>query len=441
MSAVTFPEGAKAKDAERGEPRQRPPIPFVPKSFTHPMTTEDTTRSVYVKLDGGLKEKVNLYKGGDTEELCKYYMVLDDMFKKKNLLQQWNDNDAEAMRIVELGETPENESALLELRGKKAAAINEAFNLVDRTLDGAAKETWRECKQRACDKEWKDAQDAVQPARGKTWESLAIARRFFSLTVMVKDAAEQQKNYHENYVKQPRGMKVRDFVTRNHHLNAYYPYLLCMADTDGAPDDMPREDTKLTEMRLSQVVLRAQTRQVQDGWYAIHGSKIPTDVNQLRDELDPINVQVQRRLKQDQLNRKNQDSVHGSSSDKKNGTVRFMSGGEGKKTDTGRIPRKPKGNGNKGDEQQRHCNLCAQFGGNHSTHNTSVCRRWTKEGKQQAGWKQQRPNGNGKRDFAASLEKQEKEIHALKKLLKKKHKKRKRAYQYASDSSSDEESK
>ena len=64
-----------------------------------------------------------------------------------------------------------------------------------------------------------------------------------------------------------------------------------------------------------------------------------------------------------------------------------------------------------------------------------------KEGKQQAGWKQQRPNGNGKRDFAASLEKQEKEIHALKKLLKKKHKKRKRAYQYASDSSSDEESK
>jgi predicted lipoprotein len=118
-----------------------------------------------------------------------------------------------------------------------------------------------------------------------------------------------------------------------------------------------------------------------------------------------------------------------------------MSGGEGKKTDTGRIPRKPKGNGNKGDEQKRHCNLCAQFGGNHSTHNTSVCRRWTKEGKQQAGWKQQRPNGNGKRDFAASLEKQEKEIHALKKLLKKKHKKRKRAYQYASDSSSDEESK
>eukprot|EP01082_Thalassiosira_pseudonana_P014491 g13091.t1 g13091 contig7:850591-850911(-) len=106
MSAVTFPEGAKAKDAERGEPRQRPPIPFVPKSFTHPMMTEDTTRSVYVKLDGGLKEKVNLYKGGDTEELCKYYMVLDDMFKKKNLLHQWNDNDAEAMRIVELGKTP-----------------------------------------------------------------------------------------------------------------------------------------------------------------------------------------------------------------------------------------------------------------------------------------------------------------------------------------------
>eukprot|EP01082_Thalassiosira_pseudonana_P006106 g5260.t1 g5260 contig2:107487-108110(-) len=164
-----------------------------------------------------------------------------------------------------------------------------------------------------------------------------------------------------------------------------------MADTDGAPDDMPREDTKLTEMRLSQVVLRAQTQQVQD---------------------------VQRRLKQDQLNRKNQDSVHGSSSDKKNGTARFMSGGEGKKTDTGRIPRKPKGNGNKGNEQKRHRNLCAQFGGNHSTHNTSVCRRWTKEGKQQAGWKQQRPNGNGKRDFAASLEKQEKEIHALKKLLK-----------------------
>eukprot|EP00970_Alexandrium_tamarense_P011133 scaffold2365_cov111-Alexandrium_tamarense.AAC.3 len=120
-------------------------------------------------------------------------------------------------------------------------------------------------------------------------------------------------------------MKVRDFVTRNHRLNAYYPYLLCMADTDGAPDDIPREDTKLTEMRLSQGVLRAQTQQVQDGWYAIHGSKIPTDVNQLRDELDPINVQVQRRLKQDQLNRKNQDSVHGSSSDKKNGTDHFMS--------------------------------------------------------------------------------------------------------------------
>ena len=120
---------------------------------------------------------MNLYKGGDTEELCKYYMVLDDMFKKKNLLQQWNDNDAEAMRIVELGETPENESALLELRGKKAAANNEAFNPVDRTLDGAAKETWRECKQRACDKEWKDAQDAVQPARGKTWESLVASSR------------------------------------------------------------------------------------------------------------------------------------------------------------------------------------------------------------------------------------------------------------------------
>jgi hypothetical protein len=156
MSAVTFPDGTKAKDVERGKPRQRPPIPFVPKSFT----TEDTTHSVYVKLDGGLKQKVNLYKGGDTEELCKYYMVFDDMFKKKNLLQQWNDNDAEAMRIVELGETQENESALLELRGNKAAAINEAFNQVDHTLDGNAKETWRECKQRACDKEWKDAQDA-----------------------------------------------------------------------------------------------------------------------------------------------------------------------------------------------------------------------------------------------------------------------------------------
>eukprot|EP00970_Alexandrium_tamarense_P011134 scaffold2365_cov111-Alexandrium_tamarense.AAC.4 len=102
-------------------------------------------------------------------------MVLDDMFKKKNLLQQWNVNNAEAMRIIELGETPENESALLDLRANKATAINEAFNLVDCALDGAAKETWRECKQRALDKEWKDAQDAVQPARGKTRKSPVVA--------------------------------------------------------------------------------------------------------------------------------------------------------------------------------------------------------------------------------------------------------------------------
>ena len=101
------------------------------------------------------------------------------------------------------------------------------------------------------------------------------------------------------------------------------------------------------------------------------------------------------------------------------------------------IPRKPKHACSEYMEVEKHCDFCKKHGGAHTTHNTSECRRYKKDGTPTRGTITRQGKGSGnnqnsKKSYAQVVARMEK----LEKSLKKVNKKcKKRCHHKESDSS------
>ena len=86
----------------------------------------------------------------------------------------------------------------------------------------------------------------METPRGQTWKTFRMVRVEFMLTVLKKDAAEQERYYMLFNVVKPWGMSYRDFQMRMTTMNGYIPLLPCIKDSDMATDATVRMNVPIT---------------------------------------------------------------------------------------------------------------------------------------------------------------------------------------------------
>ena len=82
--ARAVPDGLKNREAERGNPRERPPIPFVPEIEE----LEEKVQTLKVKISAGQEQKVRLYQGGTKETFLSFLQTYQRLLEKKGLLKK-----------------------------------------------------------------------------------------------------------------------------------------------------------------------------------------------------------------------------------------------------------------------------------------------------------------------------------------------------------------
>jgi hypothetical protein len=117
--------------------------------------------------------------------------------------------------------------------------------------------------------------------------------------------------------------------------------------------------------------------------------------------------------------------------------------GKGKRKGTGsndvRVPKKTR--------HEKSCALCQKHGGAHTTHNTSECRKYEKDGTLQKGFGAkaavgQKRHGSGKKELRNSFAQVMERFSKLEKAVKKSHKcARKKKHCHESSDTSDSDSK
>ena len=90
MSLVrAVPEGLKDREAERGKPRTRPPIPYVPEACE--MADDAVSRrSLKVKISANQEQKVAIYNGGTQEHFVQHVQSVKGVLRKMGLDEKYD---------------------------------------------------------------------------------------------------------------------------------------------------------------------------------------------------------------------------------------------------------------------------------------------------------------------------------------------------------------
>jgi len=265
--------------------------------------------------------------------------------------------------------------------------------------------------------------------RRKSYASLWECIDFHKLTVYSVDAAERQRFYMLCNLRKPIKSSIQSHVTRMETLNKYLGFLPTIKNSPQAVastelGNVPFNETTLASIVLSHlpVAWRAQ--------YALTHVLVPESPRAILNDLE--NIKKLFAEKANEAARANKAKVAAAT-----------------KADE-RVPRKGKRTNGGGPEKgtptkgrtDKYCKWCKAVDGQYTTHNTTECRRFNKDGSQKdrltkpfdSAKKPWKKPGSGNTQQISHLTE---EIDKLKKRLKKSNKRGKKRARDSSDSDSD----
>ena len=399
----------RAADAHRGNQRGKAPIPFKPET----VEKDEDYNSVKIKVTKDYEERFVLFSGGTAEQMCKHFQQIDGVLKKQgrrelSVKQEDNAKDAKELLTSHMEMKPSDEEASKEAsddessddesssdesstetskkkttklerwkqqRDKLRKAITTsqtivsdqaslAFRLQEGLFDVEPRAIYSKIHTEICLQAYDDEDgNLVETPRGQTWETFRMVRVEFMLTVLKKDAAEQERYYMLFNVVKPWGMSYRDFQMRMTTMNGYIPLLPCIKDSDMATDATVRMNVPITDHDMANLLLRACQPEWGAQWALVNGI-LPQGMRGLLTKMENIE-QVMETQALNSKRLRNKEKIEQEKASPKSSAK----GGTKDKTSHSEKRR------------AKHCQLCEKHGGASHTHNTADCRKWSKDGK------------------------------------------------------------
>jgi hypothetical protein len=239
---------------------------------------------------------------------------------------------------------------------------------------------------------------------------------FYFLTAFPINAAEQEKYYISNVLKEPQHINMRQFVRRVEQLNAYISQTPCFYYSPNANTSTKLENFPFMAAEQGAHVLRMCPIQWQDQYNMNEKGMTPMDMRLLLTLLEAIErVCTYEKGKTES----SENSSHKSKKGKKRPGTKA----------TVRVPKKVC--------FERHCNLCRKHGGTYTTHNTCECSRFEKDRKEISDFRTAKKGGKKGNPIKSNFTQLTEKIKKLKKALNKSGKKGKKRHYEDSNSHSE----
>jgi hypothetical protein len=481
----SVPEGLKPRECNCTKLREPPPVPYVP---TKDEVQEEVSRLRNLKIKTTIKKDTTLnfpvwQENGTREAFLMHVMAVLDVIKKRGhfynykkaekvhkearkavesaraglallngtgmktkrfckkkareaaekALAKTQDSEAEAREAEEASEVNNNsmkasflddlekaKQAQSTAKGAMTAAASKMFLFYSNLLSPESKYLWNKIvgKQMESDPYVNLQGDSLEGPRGMSRKLFNDCMMFHLLTAFPINAAEQETYYISNVLKKPQRINVRQFVWRVQQLNAYIAQMPCFYYSPNANASTKPENIPFTEAELGAHMLPMCPLLWQDQYNMNKKGMTPIDMRSLLTLLEMIEgVCTYGWGKLDTFEKSDKSSNKGKKGKKCPGT-----------NSTARVSKKVR--------FEKHCNLCKKHGGGHTTHNTSECRRFEKDGKEKSSFraaKKGRYNWNPvNQNFTQLTDK----IKNLEKALKKSGKKGKKRHYEDSNSNS-----
>ena len=386
-------KGLRDQECERGNVAKRPLIPYVPVTdeVQDALNINHKERLQKIKLPNGTEFNATIWYTGTPEEFLnhvkqalhacermghfeEYKKALKDMGAAVRK-QAKATSDLAAAKQEKLPddivkgfradiETHKKEAE--EAEERRAEAAEGFFSTYANLLSVEARIAWENILERQIGTApWTDLKGKKHKEEQKrTKVSFDDCIIHHLLTVFPYDAAEQQKYYISNVLKKPQRVSVRAFFTRVEQLNSYIKLLPGLYNSPKAsPATKPVEP--FDEADLACQLLRMCPESWQDQ-YNLAQEVVPQDTRKLLlvlENIEKIGVSQKPAANNAGTNAKSVEN---------NGKRKGMN------SYTDRIPKKKR--------TEKHCVLCKKYGGAPSSHNTSECTEYDKDGKLKAGW-------------------------------------------------------
>ena len=458
-TSKAVPEGLKNQECEKGNRKKRPPIPYVPMvDEVQEAVNKGKEYSYKIKLPDKTEFSVPIWDTGTQEAFLIHVQQAKSACKRKGLFKDYDDAlEAVAKfdkQVKSLRRTIANakkkgadeasqesqddlkaelKEALLEKRASEGCLTEAAegfFSLYANLLSEDARFRWDKIvTSQVGTAPWTDLQgNEHAEARGKGKQSFQDCITFHLLDMFPSDAAEQQRFYISNVLKKPQRVTVRHFFQRVEQLNGYLSYLPCTYDSPRATV-ATKPVTAFDEAELANLLLRMCPETWQDQ-YDLTQESTPQSVRKLLGVLENVEKVVANSNAKDKPAKESAENGAGKR-------------GKGKRKGTGsndvRVPKKTR--------VEKSCVLCQKYGGAHTTHNTSECRKYEKDGTLQKGFGAKaavgrKRHGSGKNESRNSFAQVMERFSKLEKAVKKSHKsarKKKRRHESSDTSDSDSE--
>ena len=443
MSNAKFaPDGLKQSECERNI-NYRPPIPYIPEKDAVSEALNEKSSTIKVKLQDGMEQHLSIWTGGTPEEFLNHVGRAKNVMGKKGWSRdQWDEwKESEKQAVVKInnyekaisGEAPiqglsvdqataklkSEQAALTTLRQQMSKAVRQMFQLYANLLDDEPRSVWDKIvEDRTESEKWMDIYGEEQSGKtGKTYAAYLDCLLFHLQTVFKSDAAETQQKYIRTGLKKPARVPVRQFFARVSRLNEYLATLPCLKESTFSTKETPLVDS-YTSNELAKILLEACPATWQDQYKLVYGTGKPVSKENLLGRLETIEDSMK------------MQSLSNKASDKSNGTEKNGKR-KGMNSSADRIPKKKKA--------EKFCQLCKEHGGAHSTHNTSECRKYEKDGTPKNGGTKKPflKNAKGKSNYAQIRDEMADMRKDIKKFLKGGRKRRPRRSDDYSDSDSE----
>eukprot|EP00804_Cyclotella_cryptica_P029174 CCRYP_005340-RA/>CCRYP_005340-RA protein AED:0.42 eAED:1.00 QI:0/-1/0/1/-1/1/1/0/448 len=313
---------------------------------------------------------------------------------------------------------------MLALRTKMTNSAREVFQLYANLLTAEARQPWDLIvKEQMESSPFHDIFGVKRKkSPGKMSESFKRCQLLHLQSCFAHDAGKNLKFYISNCLKKPNKVRVHQFVQRVMQLNNYVEDLPCLYYSPSA-STMTQQVYSFTDAEVACHILRMCPLKWQDQYHLLEKC-YPKGVKPLLLILERI--EVANPVDERQLSSKPAKAQGAEQPSKK-----FALGAQ--------IPKKPKQAHTEYTNVDKNCKLCKKHGGAHTTHNTTECRRYNKDGTPTRGTfgqaaQKSREDSRPKKTYAQVLAHMEKLEKSLKKANKKGKKRRRRK---ESDSDSD----
>jgi hypothetical protein len=305
-------------------------------------------------------------------------------------------------------------------KGAMDAAASKMFSFYSNLLSPESKYAWNKIiSEQTESNPYVNLQgDTLEGSRGMLRWLFHKCVMFHLFIAFPINVAEQEKYYISNVLKKPQRVNVHQFVRQVEQLYAYIALMPCFYYSPHTNAITKPENVLFTEAELGAHVLCMCPLPWQDQYNMNKKGMMPMDMRLLLTLLEAIErVCTHEKGKLD--NEKSEKSSYQGKKGKKHpGT-----------NSTVQVPKKVR--------FEKHCNLCKKHGGAHTTHTTSECCKYEKDGTEKSSFHAAKKGRKKKYAVNQNFAQLTKKIDKLEKALKKSGKKGKKRHYKDSDSDSE----